>query len=202
MEKTDLRVVKTKRIVQASLMELMSRKELSKITVSEICENAGINRKTFYRHYRTTADVISELESDLLGEFSGVLKSSILNVEATLRAISSAVEKRRGYFSRLLKHNPDLFTKGKIKAILCRMVSAALKNAGDIDDEQTVLAAAEFSVSGVLSLYAAWFDGGCTGDLNFLTNVAVNMITRGLSAFTSEEKLAETGGNYEREQDE
>lgn len=191
MKESDLRVVKTKRAIQTAVMELLSQKELPRVTISEVCAIAGINRKTFYRHYRAVDDVIAELESEILSQFSESVKSGIFDLGAVIREISAVISRRREYFTRLLKHNPDLFANGKIKAILCRMVAVALKNVGALEDEATVTAAAEFSVSGVLALYFAWFDGGCEGDLEFLTDVAVKMVTRELAAFVSEDKLSE-----------
>lgn len=189
----DLRVVKTKKAIRGALFELMSEKRLSKITISEICVNAKINRKTFYSHYRSPADVIEELENDVLNEFSAILRrggESILDIGAAIRDISATIEQRREFFKRLMLRNPDLFNKGKIKAMLCRVIMVSMKNAGALTDNETALkAAAEFSVSGVLALYAAWFDNDCKDDLAFITETAVNMVTRGLSAYVSEEKL-------------
>ncbi|MBD5129955.1 MAG: TetR/AcrR family transcriptional regulator [Ruminococcaceae bacterium] len=190
----DLRVVKTRRVIRNTLFELMGEKPLSKITISEICARAEINRKTFYRHYRAVGDVIEELENEILGEISAIMRTgnkSVLDVGAAIRDISAMVERRRDFFAGLMKLNPDLFSNGKIKAMLCRMISVALKNIGALYDETTLRAAAEFTVSGVLSLYAAWFDNGCKDDLAFLTEVSVKMTTKGLSAFVSEEKLSE-----------
>ncbi len=189
----DLRVVKTRRVIRNTLFEMMSEKPLSKITISEICARAEINRKTFYSHYRTVGDVITELENEILNEFSAIMRTgnkSVLDAGSAIRDISAVVERRRDFFAGLMKLNPDLFSNGKIKAMLCRMISVSLKNVGALDDETTLRAAAEFTVSGVLSLYAAWFDGGCKDDLSFLTEVSVKMTTKGLSAFVSEEKLS------------
>ncbi len=41
----------TKRALAASLKKLMPEKALSKITVSEIVKDCGVNRKTFYYHF-------------------------------------------------------------------------------------------------------------------------------------------------------
>lgn len=183
--KSDLRVVKTRQLIREALLDLMSERELSGITISELCAHARINRKTFYRHYRAVGDVITEIENDILAEFAAVFKShrsSIFDVGGVLREISATVEQRREYFMKLLKHNPDLFGKGKIKAALCRMVSVSLRNSGTIKDENAIFAASEFAVSGVLSLYAVWFDGGCEGSLESMTEVAVKMISQGLTA--------------------
>ena len=189
----DLRVVKTKSAIRAALLELMSEKELARITISELCARARINRKTFYSHYRAPSDVIEELENEVLNEFSAILRSggdSLLNVSAAIRDISATIEQRREFFKRFMRQNPDLFNKGKIKAMLCRVITVSLKNAGALTENETILkAAAEFSISGVLSLYSAWFDGNCEDDLSFITETAINMVTRGLSAYVPEDKL-------------
>ena len=49
--KQDARVRYTKMVVKESLMELLRVKPVAKVTVTEICERAGINRATFYAHY-------------------------------------------------------------------------------------------------------------------------------------------------------
>jgi len=75
--------------------------------------------------------------------------------------------------------------------MLCRVLTVSMKNAGALtENEKALNAAAEFSVSGILALYSVWFDSDCTDDLTFITETAVNMVTRGLSAYISEEKLS------------
>ena len=43
--------LKTKRTLAASLKKLMEQKSLSRITISELCRDCGLNRKTFYYHF-------------------------------------------------------------------------------------------------------------------------------------------------------
>ena len=49
--KEDLRVKKTKNALRKALSTLLKTKSLDKITIMEICENAMVNRVTFYSHY-------------------------------------------------------------------------------------------------------------------------------------------------------
>ena len=58
---TDLRIIKTRRTIRNALVDLMSEKELSAVTISELSARAEINRKTFYRHYRTISVGVAEL---------------------------------------------------------------------------------------------------------------------------------------------
>ena len=57
-KKQDARVRYTKMMIRNSLLELLRTKPIAKITVTEICEMAGINRATFYAHY---SDVLTRL---------------------------------------------------------------------------------------------------------------------------------------------
>ncbi len=60
------RVALTKRLLQEGLLRVMERKPLDKINVSELCEESGINRATFYRHYNVPRDVLMELQTQFL----------------------------------------------------------------------------------------------------------------------------------------
>ena len=42
----------TKRALEASLKKLLLERPLDKITVTDIAEDCGINRMTFYHHFR------------------------------------------------------------------------------------------------------------------------------------------------------
>lgn len=64
-EKTDLRVIKTKKALYESLLELMKEKTFEEIKVSDICEQALINRSTFYSHYQDKYELFSSYIDNL-----------------------------------------------------------------------------------------------------------------------------------------
>lgn len=50
--------IKTKRIIKSVFAEMLSEyKEISRISVSELCERADISRSTFYSHYDDTYSI-------------------------------------------------------------------------------------------------------------------------------------------------
>ncbi len=192
-ENGDLRVIKTKRLIKNALIELMGEKELSSVTITELSQKALINRKTFYRHYDSIAQVVTELENEILSEFAEALRranKSCLDVGILVSDISELLVRRREYFAKMTKLNPELFSKGRIKAILRRTFEVSLKNSGAITDRETLEAVSQFAVSGVLALYADWFDNGCHGNLDHVTDAAKKLLTSGLSAYVSDDKLA------------
>ena len=48
----------TKNALAASLKRLLSKKELSKITITNIAEECGVNRQTFYYHFKDIYDLL------------------------------------------------------------------------------------------------------------------------------------------------
>ena len=60
------RVRMTKKIIKESLLELLDQKPLDKITVTDICKTADLNRSTFYAHYEDTAQILREIEGDVI----------------------------------------------------------------------------------------------------------------------------------------
>ncbi len=48
----------TKKALAASLKKLLSKKELAKITISNITDDCGVNRQTFYYHFKDVYDLL------------------------------------------------------------------------------------------------------------------------------------------------
>ena len=57
---------KTKEKIQQSMLQLLQEKHFMKVSVQDILSGAGINRGTFYLHYRDKYDVIEQMEATLL----------------------------------------------------------------------------------------------------------------------------------------
>ena len=61
----DLRVRRTRTLLQKALVELTSEKGFANVTVSDIAERAMINRSTFYRHYLDKYDLLGQYLEEL-----------------------------------------------------------------------------------------------------------------------------------------
>ena len=67
---TDQRVMLTKKILKDALLSLMEEKSINKITPTELCRRANINRNTFYSHYRAPEDILHEMEDEILKDLT------------------------------------------------------------------------------------------------------------------------------------
>lgn len=68
MKNEDTRVQFTKKVLKDSLLKLMKDKPIARITIKELCEEAGLNRGTFYLHYNEPNDLLREIEEEFLRE--------------------------------------------------------------------------------------------------------------------------------------
>ena len=71
--KADRRILKTKKAIYEALVELMQKKKLNSITVTELAAQADINRKTFYTYYSTVNDVLDEGINELITSLKDLL---------------------------------------------------------------------------------------------------------------------------------
>ncbi len=69
MNKFEIKYCNTARKMQNAFTALIERKNIRDITVSEICNLAGVNRTTFYLHYDNVFDLLKEISDRLVCEF-------------------------------------------------------------------------------------------------------------------------------------
>lgn len=69
-KKTDLRIIKTKRNIKKTFLDLLTTKPLDKITVTELAAAAEINKGTFYLHYTDIYNLYSEVLYDFVEQLA------------------------------------------------------------------------------------------------------------------------------------
>ena len=75
--KADRRTSYTKKAIRDAYIELLYEMEPSKITVTEVCRRADINRGTFYLHYEDLPRVMDELEDEVYDEIVAFIHQSL-----------------------------------------------------------------------------------------------------------------------------
>ena len=68
MDNLDTRVQFTRAALQQSLLRILRNKPIDKVTIKELCDEAKLNRGTFYLHYTTPNDVLMEIEQQFISE--------------------------------------------------------------------------------------------------------------------------------------
>ena len=84
MNSYDARVRYTRKVIEESLLTLLQKKHISKITVTELCEMAQINRATFYKHYADVPKLLEEIEERLFEQIRQMFGKHALSLEVSL----------------------------------------------------------------------------------------------------------------------
>lgn len=109
-EKENQRIVLTKRLLQESLLDLLEKKPIRKISITELCGAAGINRSTFYHHYGSQYDLLKEIRHTMLREIRArldALQTQVApNTEEDLKVVCTYLYEN-ARTARLLFQNSD-----------------------------------------------------------------------------------------------
>ena len=157
----------TKKAIIASFYELLNKKPLSRITVKEITEHCGINRMTFYYHFRDIYDLAEiSLEQKIDDIFEGEINYNnwqqnylsiflyALTVKNVIKNMIPNLEKRRieEYLNQISRKIILQIIKEKKKGKICSE-----------DDAKFISEIFQYCFSGML---LRWIENGMKEDPN------------------------------------
>lgn len=115
-----------------ALIELLKKRSLEYITVSELCKTAGVDRSTFYLHYETIMDLLEETARYLVDGFFACfsptedqtadfsdreLKDLFFISDKYLTPYLTYVKENKEVFATALKHIDTFGFKGVYKRL-------------------------------------------------------------------------------------
>ena len=154
-KKTDLRIVKTKKVLFDTLLKLMRQKNFDKIKISDICDEALINRSTFYAHYEDKYELLDDFIEDLKISLLKDLEDNVNNVttkEYIMKLLSILIdhidEKRDIYSAILVDFLIDVIERESLER---------LKNNNDIMKSELPLdILVKFYAGGLINVCMSW----------------------------------------------
>ena len=99
----DQRTRMTKQLIRNAFMDLLSRKPIQSISIRELCGIAGINRGTFYTHYKDIYDLLEQIEEEMTREIEKALEPLLSegNKELTPLKITTEIFRCRKEYAGL-----------------------------------------------------------------------------------------------------
>ena len=157
--KDDLRSRLSRRILKDALLEILSYKRSYDISVKELCDKAGINRSTFYRHYNNIADVLEEIENDLIAMITDVNTASVNDPDNSWSYIYNTLS----FLETHHEYDPLFLTDFSAFYDLIRKLESTVS--GSIraltkKSEKEVSYLMKFLLSGTFSIIYDWIRGG------------------------------------------
>ncbi|MGN1279606.1 MAG: TetR/AcrR family transcriptional regulator [Limosilactobacillus sp.] len=151
----DRRKKYTQQVIQETLFTLLKKRHLSDITVKEICEQADINRSTFYRNYLDIYDLFEKAEQALS-------KQAFQNEDlfASRNRLLAIIYDHQDFYREFFHIGLESKQLKQMMGELKEQTAAILKKRGTYHEE-TFEIEYQYNYYGVLGVIKNWVEHGC-----------------------------------------
>lgn len=181
--KVDRRVKYTKMVLEDSFIKLLEKKDITKISIKEICENADINRATFYAHYSDQNDLLRKIEDKLLDNINAHLaeldqKNTEVSSVQIAEKIFEYVQENARLCRLLLSERGDFTFQKKIMMLVYDKIITEITNNNKItvEDAEYVYS---FTISGCVGFVQKWLNDGMKKPPRYMAETVIKL-TMGL----------------------
>jgi len=187
-KKMDRRARYTNMVIRESFVELLSKKPISKITVKEICENADVNRATFYAHFQDPYDLMRRIEDEFTdniqryieGESFGSSQGSALL--ASITSVLEYVKSNAKLCKVLFSPHGDVSFISKFMQILGKQFVADWTKEQKLDVKRAEYIVS-FAMGGAVELISKWLMSGMKEKPAEMAELMLTLEMRGAAAY-------------------
>ena len=183
MNKSEAKFRNTAAKMNRALLSLLERKEFKDISIMEICEEAGVNRSTFYAHYENTYDLLRETHAGLITGFFEEINQTVNVVDIQkldaddLIFISPQylvpylrfVKKHKQIFK--VYNNSNAFAIDTTDQLLIDNVLVPIYAKNGVTDKTVVTYMSKYFLSGVTAITTEWVNRDCVDDILFICEI-------------------------------
>lgn len=172
-------------LIENSFIDLLKTTPLRKITVTKLCENAQINRVTFYKHYLDVYDLYEKSVSDLIGRSAEEMKRRFEknNLKDAIRGVFRVISENAESYRLLFSENVDSYYKSKsIETAVDKLSETDVKIADIGEREYAYLKS--FLCFGGGGVLLAWLRGGQKESAEDAADFLYNFIRRLMATYS------------------
>ena len=192
MNKSESKYFNTASKMDEAFLDLLSKKDFAYITVKEICDKAGVNRSTFYLHYETVADLLSESIEYMNGQFLDYIKPDSQEIvkrlkDCSLDELYFITPEYLNPYLNYIKDNKRLFKTATENAGTLRLDETYNRMFDAVftpilerfqvppQDRQYIMA---FYIRGLIAIITEWIKQGCTDSVEHIISVIRQCVMR------------------------
>lgn len=152
---------KTRKLIKKIFAEMLSEKrELGKISVSELCKRADISRGSFYSHYDDIYGVAEDYENEMIDTFfdnARLFESQ--NIMHFIDSVFEFIRQNNENYRLLCKSNDFLFAAKKLTAIASGKLLELCHSDSRIKDRTYIELDLQIFLEGLLCEYVKYCRG-------------------------------------------
>ena len=185
MNKNESKYFNTAIKMDEALLSLLEKKDFIYITVKEICEEAGVNRSTFYLHYENTADLLKETtqyildkhfsyynieKKDMVVRLEGCDRKELIFVtHEYLDPYLTFIKDNRRIFKLAIKQFQVMNMDEVYVKMFKYIFEPILVRFGVSEKERPYVI--KFYLTGVFAIVMDWLENDCNDDMDFIIKV-------------------------------
>ncbi|WP_186580387.1 TetR/AcrR family transcriptional regulator [Aquibacillus kalidii] len=181
--KLDRRKKYTRMVLKDSLMKLLKEKQISSITVKEICELADINRSTFYSHYADQFELLDKMEDEIIEDMRGYLSQYPFDKEEdSLQIIEKLIEyfaSKQEMCQTLLNEKVDTTFQKKTMVFAHQVFMKNWNEVNNLDKDVSEYLST-FIISGSIHVIKTWLNSDMDRSPKEMAEIINNLINKGL----------------------
>ena len=181
--KIDRRVKYTRMVLKESFIDLLEKKDISQITVKEICENADINRATFYAHYNDQYDLLAKIEDEFMENIRDYLdeleqNNNKVNPVLLAEKIFEYIKENAKLCKLLLSERGGLNFQKRVMMLVYDTIINELTSNSRITKEDAEYVYS-FTITGCVGIVQKWLDEDMKKSTRFMAEMVIKL-TMGL----------------------
>lgn len=181
----DRRVLRTKKAIRNAFAQLLSEKDIDDITIKDISDTADINRKTFYNYYSGIYQIVDEIENEIVTAFEKALKDVDINKDMQtpyliFSKLTAIINSELEFYSHLLNMNHNASLVSKVITSLKSKLKESFTSKTEIDKIKFDIIA-DYSISGMVSVYQSWFNSDRKIPFEHLSDVVSLLAFNGIN---------------------
>lgn len=191
MDKHESKYFNTAKRMDDALLALLKRKDFEYITVKDVCEEAKVNRSTFYLHYENTNDVLEEVLSNLSSSFAkhfeSIGKASLDIPRASLEDLYLLRDqflipylefiKENKKIYKAIRGNPSLFRANSTYDKMFKHVFTPILNRFGLEEKWHKYLM-DYYMSGLSSIILDWVRDECVIPISELADFIQGIVER------------------------
>lgn len=180
MKKNESKYFYAAELMNQALLELLEKKDIEFITITEITKKAGVNRSTFYLHYDDIYELLEETIENLNKQFISSFnikapykintkKEAFLITNEQLIPYLNFVKKNKRVL-KLIHNKPHLFkSNSAYKKMYDNIFYPAISCF--VETEKERIYNLEFFTGGVCAIINKWLELDCVTEINDLVDI-------------------------------
>ena len=177
----DKRIEQSQKRIKETFIGLLENKDISKITVSEICKGAEVNRATFYKYYEDQYDLLEKIQTEYINKLKDIPPAAGKKIHLFVTEILDIIYDNRREVELFSKVSGIYFLNPFVET--CYNICYDLwkkRNPKLTDDE--ISRAVVFLFNGSLGVIAWWVARGFKDDKESVALAIENLSYRGIKS--------------------